>query len=328
MKTVMLASNENPEPVALEVLRGISAAAGLVNRYPYEPEARVLQKLALYFQCPPENMALVRGIDEAFDRLSHEFPAMRYAIAWPGFHGYPHRIAAHGYRCLKIRLTADFALHPSDLQELSPLDFVFLADPSNPTGRPLSALEHQWIRERAGKVLIDETYADYAGREDARPAFGPNLFAFRSFSKSFGLAGVRLGVVFGDEDVLSRVRSKQWYCNVGVLDLGALEAAIENDALRKRHVEKTVRERERMHKILTRLRFCVYPSTANFILMRDDVHGSIETFLHGNRVDVRNTARFGLLNHIRISVGLPAENDRLLDALTEYATARGTAHVG
>lgn len=324
----MLAENENPEPVAREILEGIRAGAGIVNRYTYESEARVLNKLAMYFQCSEDNMVLVRGIDEAFDRLSHEFPAMRYAAAWPGFHGYINRIRVHGYRHLQIRLTDHFALDPADLERLNTDDFVFLADPSNPTGRPLSGEEHRWIRERAGKVFIDETYADYAGAGDGCPAFGGNAFVFRSFSKSFGLAGARLGAMFGDEDVIARVKSKQWYCNVGVLDLCALEAAIENDYLRKRHVEKTISERERIYGMMQNLRFCIYPSAANFILMRDDARGSVETFLLSRGIVVRNTARFGLLNHVRISVGLPAENDRLLGALGEYASAGGNADVG
>jgi histidinol-phosphate aminotransferase len=328
VKTVMLAMNENPEPVAQEILRGIRAGAGLVNRYTFESEARVLKKLAMYFQCPEQKMVLVRGIDEAFDRVSHEFPAMRYATAWPGFDGYANRIRVHGYRHFHIRLTSDFALDPADMEKLAKDDFVFLADPSNPTGRPLSTEEHRWIRERAGKIFIDETYADYAGGDGGCPEFGGNVFAFRSFSKSFGLAGARLGVVFGDEDVIAKVRSKQWYCNVGVLDLHALEAAIENDSARKRHIEQTVSERERMDKVVGRLGFCVYPSAGNFILVRDGKKNSMETFLRERSIVVRNTARFGLLNHVRVTVGLPAENDRLLEALTEYAALQGSAHAG
>jgi histidinol-phosphate/aromatic aminotransferase/cobyric acid decarboxylase-like protein len=324
----MLAANENPEPVAQEVIEGIRSGAALVNRYTSESEARVLKKLALYFQCPEENMVLVRGIDEAFDRVSHEFPAMRYATAWPGFDGYVNRIRVHRYRHFQIRLTDDFALDPADMEKLTTADFIFLADPSNPTGRPLSVDEHKWIRERAGKVFIDETYADYSGRDGGCPAFGGNTFAFRSFSKSFGLAGARLGLVFGDRDVMARVRSKQWYCNIGVLDLCALEAAIENDFLRKRHIEKTLSERERMNEMMERLQFCAYPSAGNFILLRDDKKNSIETFLRDRNIVVRNTSRFGLLDHVRISVGLPAENDRLLEALAEYAAARRNEHVG
>jgi histidinol-phosphate/aromatic aminotransferase/cobyric acid decarboxylase-like protein len=327
-KTVMLAFNENPEAVAKEILDGIRAGAELVNRYTFESEARVLEKLALYFRCPGENMVLVRGIDEATDRLSHEFPSMRYVTAWPGFDGYVSRIRIHGYRHTQIRLTDDFALDPADLEYLSRDDFVFLADPSNPTGRSLSAEEHRWIRERAGEVCIDETYADYAGGDGGCPSFGGNVFVFRSFSKSFGLAGARLGVVFGEEDVMARMKSKQWYCNVGVLDLCALEATIENDILRKRHVEKTVSERERINEAMKSLRFRVYPSSGNFLLVRNDKRSSIETFLRDRSIVVQNTARFGLSDHVRISVGLPADNDRLLEALTEYAAAHGDEHVG
>ena len=76
------------------------------------------------------------------------------------------------------------------------MNFVFLANPSNPTGKALSALETQVIRSQAGKVLIDETYVDYSASSQAELAFGENRLVFRSFSKSYGLAGLRLGVVF------------------------------------------------------------------------------------------------------------------------------------
>lgn len=322
-----LAFNENPEPVAQPIVAGVEAGAQLVNRYTFESEARVLAKLADHFGCPQANMVLVRGIDEAFDRLSYEFPTMRYASAWPGFDAYIDRVRVHGYRHLAIRLRPDFALEPADLAALSKDDFVFLADPANPTGRPLSTEEHRVIRARAGKVCIDETYVDYANG-DARPTFGGDLFVFRSFSKSFGLAGARLGVVFGDEDVITTIKRKQWYCNVGVLDLHALEAALGNDDLRKRHVEMTVSERERIREALEHLGLRVYPSAGNFILVKNTSNQSIDGFLREQRILVRDTERFGLADHVRISIGLPADNDRLLTAMSAYARRQEHDHVG
>ncbi len=326
-KQLMLALNENPEPVARPILAGIEAGAQLVNRYTFESEARVLARLARYFDCSQTNMALVRGIDEAFDRLSHEFSSMRYASAWPGFDGYIGRIRVHDYRHFEIRLGHDFALEPADLAELSKDDFVFLADPSNPTGRPLSAREHEIIRARAGKVCLDETYFDYAGK-DERPDFGGDRFVFRSFSKSFGLAGARLGMLFGDADVIASIKAKQWYCNVGVLELHALEAALDNDDLRKRHVAQTIAERERIREALERLGLRVHPSAGNFILVQNKHKQSIDSALRDQRIHVQNTERFGLADHVRISVGLPAENDRLLAAMTAYARGQEHDHVG
>lgn len=319
LRQLMLAFNENPEPVAQPILAGIQAGAELVNRYTFDSEARVLAALARYYDCSPANLALVRGIDEAFDRLSHEFPAMRYATAWPGFDGYIGRIRLHGYRHRELRLTDEFALHPADLERLTADEFVFLADPSNPTGRPLSPDELATIRARAGKVCIDETYVDYAGKSAGRPEFGGDLFVFRSFSKSFGLAGARLGAVFGEADVIAAIKRKQWYCNVGVLELHALEAALAHDGLRARHVERTVAERERIREGLARLGLRVYPSAGNFVLVKNRADRPIDAFLRERRIRVSNTERFGLAGHVRISVGLAADNDRLLAAMSEYA---------
>lgn len=322
-----LASNENPEPVARAIQAAIQAGAELVNRYTFESEARVLARLARYYDCPQANMALVRGIDEAIDRLIDEFPTMRYASAWPGFDAYIGRVQLRGLRHLELGLRDDLALDPADLAKLSKDDFVFLADPANPTGRRLSAEEYDLVRARAGKVCIDETYVDYAGKDEG-PSFGGDLLVFRSFSKSFGLAGARLGVVFGEEGLIGRVKRRQWYCNVGVLDLHALEAALDNDELRKQHVDKTVAERERMREALERLDLHVYPSAGNFILVQNRHGQPIDRFLRERHIAVQRTERFGLAAHVRISVGLPSENDRLLTAMAAYARSEGHDHVG
>jgi histidinol-phosphate/aromatic aminotransferase/cobyric acid decarboxylase-like protein len=316
---LVLAYNENPEPVAPEVLAGIESGARQVNRYTLEAAARVLTKLADYYRCPEQNLALVRGIDEAFDRLSNEFPGMRYASAWPGFDGYIGRTRVHGYRHLEIGLRDDFGLAPEDLTKLTRDDFVFLADPSNPTGRPLSAEEHRVIRARAGKICLDETYFDYGENyRPGRPAFGGAVFIFRSFSKSFGLAGARLGIVFGDERIITNIKRKQWYCNVGILDLCALEAALENNDRRCRHIEQTIAERERIRRAIAALGLHVYPSAGNFILLRTKTGRSMYAFLHDHGIRVRNTEQFGLPDHLRITIGRPADNDRLLAALGQY----------
>ena len=84
---VQLAFNENPAQVSEKIKAGIDLGANTINRYPFAIEERVMQKLARHFRCPQDNLMLVRGIDECFDRVSAEFPQMRYVTALPGFDG-------------------------------------------------------------------------------------------------------------------------------------------------------------------------------------------------------------------------------------------------
>ncbi|GAA5239949.1 hypothetical protein BMMON2_27710 [Burkholderia mallei] len=88
------------------------------------------------------------------------------------------------------------------------------------------------MRQRAGKLLIDETYVDYSSFRARGLAYGENELVFRSFSKSYGLAGLRLGALFGPSELIAAMKRKQWFCNVGTLDLHALEAALDNDRAR------------------------------------------------------------------------------------------------
>lgn len=314
-----LAYNENPEAVASGVRQGIGAAVERVNRYPFSTEIRVMQKLAEHFGYAQDNLMLVRGIDECFDRVSAEFPAMRYVTAWPGFDGYRGRIKVNRLAHFEIGLDAGLALKQEDLEQVGKNDFVVLANPSNPTGLALTAAQLGLLQQRAGKLLIDETYIDYASFRGRSLEYGDDRLIFRSFSKSYGLAGLRLGVVFGPQAVIAAMKQKQWFCNVGVLDLHALEAAIENDHVREAHVRATLHERNRLEQALRGIGYQVVPSEANFILLRHDRVEAASQFLAQRGIQVKDASQFGLGQHIRISIGSAADNSRLLAVLAEYS---------
>jgi len=320
---VCLAFNENPESVANAVKLGISVAAELINRYPFATEARLMEKLALHFGCPQENLMLVRGIDECFDRVAGEFGSMRFVTAWPGFDGYRSRVRANRLAHFEIGLTGDLALRQEDLEQVNKNDFVVLANPSNPTGLALTADQIGLLQQRAGKLLIDETYIDYSSFRGQGLVYGDDKLVFRSFSKSYGLAGLRLGAVFGPKDIIAAMKRNQWFCNVGVLDLYALEAAIENDEAREAHIRTTLHERQRVAQALRELGFAVPPSETNFLLIKHEQAGDLMHFLARKGIQVKDASQFNLNNHIRISIGSAAENSRLLFALAEYFNTLG-----
>ncbi|WP_211472190.1 pyridoxal phosphate-dependent aminotransferase [Collimonas humicola] len=318
-KLIGLAYNENPEAVASGVKQGIGSALESVNRYPFATEIRVMQKLAGHFGHPQENLMLVRGIDECFDRISAEFSSMRFVTAWPGFDGYRGRIKVNRLTHFEIGLDADLALRQEDLEQVTKNDFVVLANPSNPTGLALRAEQLDLLQQRAGKLLIDETYVDYSSFRDRGLEYGSDRLIFRSFSKSYGLAGLRLGVVFGEAAIIAAMKQRQWFCNVGVLDLHALEAAIENDHVREAHIRTTLHERRRVELALRDLGYRVAPSEANFVLLGHEQVEAAAHFLALRGILVKDASQFGLGKHIRISIGSAADNSRLIAVLAEYS---------
>lgn len=317
---IRLQYNENPENVPENVTRAVLAGSKLLNRYPIDTEARVLQRLSNYFECPEEKLLLVRGIDECLDHLCREFADMRFATVWPGFDAFPQRVKLHGRKSHQIRLNADFKLPKANLSLLESSDFVLIANPANPTGSTLSEDEKQILTSNAGWVLFDETYIDYAGGRFNRVEFQENVITYRSFSKSLGLAGARLGVMFGEPSILNRMKQKQLYCNVGVIDLHALEQALDDDSSRQKHVETTILERERLRKAIARTGALVYESFANFLLVKSNAHERLCDFLTSRGIYVKDASQFGIDDHVRISVGVQKENDKVIEAFSEYAT--------
>lgn len=323
VEAVCLAFNENPAPVEAAVVAAITAAASRVNRYPFEDEPRVMRRLAEHFDCPEANLMLVRGIDECFDRLCEAFPGMRQVSAWPDFDGYRGRIGVYGLPHFELGLTESLQLDPADLARLTREDFVTLASPSNPTSLLLGEDELAALRARAGKLLIDETYVDYSTRRRQRPAFGEHEYVFRSFSKSYGLAGLRLGVLFGPAEAIASMKRRQWFSNVGTLELNALEAVLDHDQARDAHVASILAERARVSEALRALGYRVVPSEANFVLVANPAGARTLAWLAGQGVQVKDAAQFGLAGHLRISIGLAHENDRLLAALGSFPEAAG-----
>ena len=319
VEAVCLAFNENPEAVEPAVCAAIAAAATRINRYPFDDETRIMPRLAEHFGCPERNLMLVRGIDECFDRISAEWPGMRFATAWPGFDGYRGRIAVFGLDHLELGLTDTLQLNPADLARISRNDFVVLASPSNPTGLALTPDERALLRQRAGKLLIDETYIDYSSQRMRVPGHGENEYVFRSFSKSYGLAGLRLGVLFGPADAIASMKRKQWFSNVGTLELNALQAALDNDHARDAHVVSTLAERQRVSDALRALGYRVVPSQANFILVANPAGERTLSYLREHGIQVKDAVQFGLPLHLRISIGRQRENDRLLAVLAAYS---------
>jgi histidinol-phosphate aminotransferase len=323
---VKLASNENPRGPGAAVRAAIERAVGELSRYPDGNGFALKGALAARFGVPQESIVLGNGSNDVLELVTQAFltPGDEAVYSQHAFAVYPLATRARG--ATGVEVPADNYGHdlPGMRAAITPATrIVFVANPNNPTGTFIApaALE-AFIASVPPDVLIvlDEAYNEYLdpghhGHSAQWVARHPNLIVSRTFSKAYGLAALRVG--FGImhaqvADMLNRVRQP---FNVNALAQAAALAALADTA----YVDESRRlNREGMAQLETGLRALGLewlPSHANFLLVRvPDADRTYERLLRAG-VIVRPVTNYGLPDWLRITVGLPAENRRFLDAL-------------
>ncbi len=320
-----LHANESPWRPA-----GDDSRAGL-NRYP-EPQPRALiERLAELYAVAPESLLVGRGSDEAIDLLIRAFcRAGRDAVLVcpPTFGMYAVCARIQGADIVPAPLVAanGFALdEPAVLARCTPpVKLVFLCSPNNPTGNLLDGEAILRIARRlAGRalVVVDEAYIEFAGTPSLarRVAELPNLAVLRTLSKAYGLAGARCGALIADPEIIALLRKIIPPYAVAQPTLEAVLDGLSPTALAQsgRHVQTLRAERTRLLTALPRLPRItqVWPSAANFVLAEFENPG--EALLRGReaRLLVRDARGYpGLGRALRLTVGTPEQNGRLLEA--------------
>jgi histidinol-phosphate aminotransferase len=310
---VFLDANENPYPSPY-------------NRYPDPLQKRVKEKLAAIKGVSPEQIFLGNGSDEAIDLLIRAFcePYQdSILITEPTYGMYSVCAEVNGVNVQQVLLTPDFDL---DL-EAFPKTFdgstkiLFLCSPNNPTANLLDRDKIIEVLKRFyGLVVIDEAYIDFSESKSFvnELAKYPHLVVLQTFSKAWGLAGLRLGMCYASPEIISILNKIKYPYNVNIrtqdLALDALENAYKKDIW----VDEILTQRDKLVKALKALKIVdkVYPSDANFILVRvKDAPGTYQ-YLMDQKIIVRDRSRVTLCyNCIRITVGTPDENEKIIQAL-------------
>jgi histidinol-phosphate aminotransferase len=306
--------------------------AGL-NRYP-EPQPRVLiERLAELYAAPPASVLAGRGSDEAIDLLTRAFcRAGRDAVLVcpPTFGMYSVSARIQGAEVVQAPLLAanGFALDERSLLErcTAAVKLVFLCSPNNPTGNLLDEAAILRIARRlAGRalVVVDEAYLEFAGRPSLarRVAEVPNLAILRTLSKAHGLAGARLGALIADPEIIALLRKIIPPYAIPQLTLEAVLDCLAPEARSRSRagVEALLAERQRLLQALPRLPRVtkVWPSDANFVLVEFADAGAALARAREARLLVRDARGYpGLGRALRITVGTPEQNGRLLEAWT------------
>ncbi|MDR1203561.1 MAG: histidinol-phosphate transaminase [Tannerellaceae bacterium] len=311
--SVFLDANENPynEPY---------------NRYPDPLQWKLKDKIAAVKGIDRASIFLGNGSDEAIDLPIRAFcePAVDTILTIDPSYGM-YQVAAdiNHVACRKVRLNNDFSLNADALLQAVEANtkIIFLCSPNNPTGNILSRGElYKVINGFEGIVVIDEAYIDFS----SSPTFlkelknFPNLIVLQTLSKAWGAAGIRLGMAFASPDIIDILNKIKYPYNINQLTQEqALEILNRQEAM-KGELSEILKERTLVETALQKLPFVqrIYPSDANFILVKVDDPNATYDYLVRKGIIVRNRNAVTLCEGcLRITIGTPEQNNLLLKAL-------------
>src|SRR3974390_243473 len=317
--------NENTEgcsPRVLERIHHISAEE--LARY---PEREPLERLvAAHLQLPPQQVLLTNGVDEAIHLLCEAYlePSDEVIVVTPTFSMYEIFAEATGANVVRVQCSEDLrfpfekavaAIDPSTR-------LIAIASPNNPTGGVASREQLLAIAAAApnAAVLVDEAYYEFHGQTVTSDVVrDPNLFVARTFSKAYGLAGLRIGILAGPREQMSMVRRVSSPYSVNAVALAALPVALEDNAFVAGYVAQVRAGRERLQRVLTQAGIHWWPSEANFVLIKiGERHRDFVAAMRQRGILVRDrSADPGCDGCVRITIGTAEQMDRLLTRLRE-----------
>ncbi|MCG8427476.1 MAG: histidinol-phosphate transaminase [Chromatiales bacterium] len=321
---VKLNTNEHPygpSPKVIEAIRG-ELGDGL-RLYPDPTAEKLRQTVADYYGLKLEQVFAGNGSDEV---LAHTFFALfqqSRPLLFPDitYSFYPVYCRLYGIEYKAIPLAEDFSLQVDDYRHAN--GGIIFPNPNAPTGRllPLSEIERLLRMNTESVVVVDEAYIDFGGESAAALVDGyPNLLVIQTLSKSRALAGLRIGVALGDADLIAGlVRVKDSFNSYPMdrLAIAATVAAFEDDDYFREMNGRVIASREKLAIDLQKMGFDVVPSSANFVFARHPQHDAAElaAALRQKGVIVRYFNKPRIDQHLRITIGTPEQNQRLVDAL-------------
>jgi histidinol-phosphate aminotransferase len=326
-----LASNESPVPPHPKVVEAIQRTATAMNRYP-DPDATLLRRrLAERYETEPARIAVANGSCEILLAAAEALcePGDEILYAWPAFSMYPYLPALTGAREIRVPL-AEGDVHDLDAmaaEVTAATQLLIVCNPNNPTATHIPAAEIAAFCERIPAhvtVILDEAYVEFQTHDDPDAGLDlladfPNLVVLRTFSKCYGLAGLRVGYAIGSPKFRAAVDAVRQPFSVNALAQAAGAEAIrhQDDVLRR--VESTIAARLAVEEGLQSLGLRTSDSHANFswVDLGDADEAEVIAGLAKREIAVRPGGALGGPGHIRVSYGTPAENDRCLAALAQ-----------
>ncbi len=315
-------------PRVLAQLRSLDSE--LLARYPErEP---VEKEVAAFLGLDPAQVLLTNGVDEAIHLLCSTYldPGDEALIVTPTFAMYAIFAQAEGARVVEVRAGDNFTFPENDLlAQLTPRTrLIAVANPNNPTGAAVACNVLIQIAQAAPQaaVLVDEAYFEFHGETligESRQI--ENLFVARTFSKAYGLAGLRIGVLAGEARQMAMVRRMASPYNVNAAALAILPEALQDQEYVSRYVTQVLSNRDKLQQELGNLGLHHWPSHANFVLVRiGSAHAEFVEALRNRGILVRNRHTDpGCEGCVRLTVGSDGHTETLITALRDVVEQLG-----
>jgi histidinol-phosphate aminotransferase len=325
---VKLASNENPLGPSPLAVRAVTEAAKGMHVYPDASGHLVREAIGAHFGIEPELVVLGNGSDEILNVLGQVFldgPEHRAVMGWPSFLRYPATAELADSQCVKVPLDASWRHDIGAMIAAVSAEtrLVFVANPNNPTGTLVVADELLRLMDAlpSGAVLVlDEAYYEFARDEPGYPDSvawvreGRPVVVVRTFSKSYGLAGIRVGYAFAPAEIVDAYNRVREPFDVNSLAQAAAIAALQDSDHLRRTLEVNRAGMERTVARVRELGFATVESHANFVCIEVEDSKSVADALMRQGVIVRSGHVFDMPRHIRVTIGNPGEVARFLAA--------------
>jgi histidinol-phosphate aminotransferase len=306
-----------------------SPLAANVNRYPDPLQLALKEKISSIKGVPAGNIFIGNGSDEAIDLLFRIFcePGKDNVILYPPTYGmYEVCAEMNNIEVRKIPLLENFQLNLDTTAEMIDANtkLIFVCSPNNPTGNSIDKADIETLLNNFnGLVVVDEAYINYARQKTMIPELTeyPNLVILQTLSKAWGLAGLRIGMAFAGEPVITLLNKVKYPYNISTATQQLAMEALNNISSVNNWTKSTVEQREWMAGQLLLFSFTqkVYPSDANFLLVKMENARKIYEFLAVRGIIVRDRSKVILCDDcLRITIGTGDENKQLLAALKLY----------
>ncbi|MCS6796791.1 MAG: histidinol-phosphate transaminase [Raineya sp.] len=315
---IFLDANENPIG---------SVTAAMYNRYPDPYQKKIKEKLAVIKGVKPENIFLGNGSDEAIDLLIRAFcePYKENILIMPPTYGmYEVSANVNAVGVVKVPLNSDFQINIEAIQKaITPqTKIIFICSPNNPSGNLLSEKAITEILENfQGITLLDEAYIDFCPQATWLHKLEkyPRLVVIQTFSKAWGLAALRLGMAFAHPEIIAVLNKIKPPYNISKITQDLVLDSLQYERFKNEMVSKILEQRKVLETQLAKLPFVekVYPSDANFLLVKMQNAQSIFEYLLSQKIIVRNRVKI-IAGCLRISVGTKEENQILLEKLRQW----------
>lgn len=321
---VFLDANENPIG---------SGVPEKWNRYPDPLQIEIKEQLASIKSCSTEQIFLGNGSDEAIDlimRMTCQSGIHNIILCPPTYGMYEVSASINHIEQRKVSLLMNYQLDVAGILEAidSNTRLLFICSPNNPTGNKLNRTDIYTLIEsfKTGFVIIDEAYIDFSDEPSfiQELAKYPQVIVMQTLSKAYGLASLRLGMAFAHPTIISLLNKIKPPYNIGGATQEIVIKALANTSFKKSSVSLLLAERTRLIESLGQIPevLQIYPSDANFILVRFKNSNELFNYLISEKLITRNRSTVTLCeDSIRITIGLSEENDKLVDLISTFYVA-------